>query len=67
MAEYMQSYANPQWRHDVGANLDRLNDLLNILETTDDITEDNPCFNMMCEFTEELTSIVQNLNSLIPR
>lgn len=67
MGDYMYSYANPQWRHDVCANIDRLKHLLNVLETTNDITEDNPCFDMMCEFTEELTYIVANLNSLIPR
>ena len=67
MAEYMQSYANPQWRHDFGANMDRLETLVQTLETGDIITEDNPAFNDMCEFFEELQQVYWNLKELMPK
>ena len=67
MAEYMQSYANPQWRHDVCANLDRLKTLVEYLETQNVIDESNPAFDEMCQFYSELTQVYWNLDSLIPR
>lgn len=67
MAEYMQSYANPQWRHDMGVNIDRLGILVQLLETGDMITEDNPAFHDMCEFFEELQQVYWNLKELMPK
>lgn len=67
MGDYMQSYANPQWRHDIGVNIDRLGILVQLLETGDMITADNPAFGDMCEFFDELQKIYWNLKELMPK
>lgn len=67
MAEYMQSYLNPQWKHDVAVNMDRLGVLVQMLETGDMITEDNPAFDDMCDFFAELQQVYWNLQSLMPK
>lgn len=46
-------------------NLERLDNLVEYLETQDVITEDNPAFKEMCDFYVELEQVAVNFRSIL--
>ena len=47
------------------SNLERLDNLVEYLETQDVISEDNPAFKEMCEFYVELEQVATNFRSIL--
>ncbi len=43
----------------------KLEELYQRLETVDEITEDNPAFDMMCKFTEDFYICIENIKSIL--
>lgn len=56
--------ADQKWEQ-LKDEVSKLDDLYQILETTDEITEDNPAFEMMCKFTEDLYIAIYNIKSTL--
>lgn len=50
---------------DLRGYVKKLEDLYQILETSDDITEDNPAFSMMCKFTEDFYLVLEDIKSIV--
>lgn len=58
------TYTNERWES-LKKYVNDLDSLYQQLETTDDITEDNPAFDMMCKFTEEFYIALENVKSIV--
>lgn len=59
-----------QWQQDqrwqsIKDYVNKIEDLYQMLETTDEITEDNPAFDMLCDFTENLYLVLSDLKAVI--
>lgn len=46
-------------------NLERLDNLVELLETGDMISEDNPAFRQMCDFYTELEQVATNFRAIL--
>ena len=46
-------------------SLDEIVDIFQNLETTDEITEDNPAFNIICEITDDLCQIMFDMSEVL--
>lgn len=51
--------------NEIKDGVNRIEDLYLMLETTDEITEDNPAFGFMCDFTEKLYLALTDLKGEI--
>lgn len=61
----MEDWQQDQRWQSIKDYVNRIEELYQILETTDEITEDNPAFEMICEFTENLYLALTDLKTVI--
>lgn len=61
----MESWQHDQRWNEIKDGISRIEDLYQMLETCDEITEDNPAFHFMCDFTEKFYLALTDLKGVI--